>query len=172
MKGPGKALGKAAWSLEPRLAVVASVAPTVRSRSSAAVLSPAAPMRSVREQPWPKRLAMRPRTESHKRMIPSKLKMRKLTKNYFQKNAEKSRRNVPVPVSGTHGLARLRRRSANEHHALPSNLITLCRFKYLISRYQDSRLGHISANRLPHFVFIKLLLTSRCLTLKLRRASE
>ena len=42
---------------------------TVLSRSSAAaVLS--APMRSVREQPCPKRLAIRPSTESHKRMMP------------------------------------------------------------------------------------------------------
>ena len=47
-----------------------------------------------------------------------------------EKNAKKSKRtkkgylsrNVHLPVSGTHGLARLRRRSANEHHALPSNL--------------------------------------------------
>ena len=42
---------------------------TVLSRSSAAaVLS--APMRSVREQPCPKRFAIRPSTDSHKRMMP------------------------------------------------------------------------------------------------------
>ena len=158
-KGPGKALGKTAWSLEPpRLAQV---------------LSQAAPMRSVREQPFPKRLAMRPRRATNAWYLG-----RRKEKN-MQKNWQKgiSQQKCPRPGFWYWRLGQVAKTISQRTPCVAIQPESwLCRFQYLVHDIKMADLGIfqlIAADLLPHFVFIQLLSTSQCLRLNMsRRASK